>query len=1013
MRFIPTNRQSEAIQYPSNPLLIIAGAGTGKTSTLIYRIQNKIENGKWNPKHIVVLTFTDRAVQELSQKISFLLGNCADEITIATFHSFCNRLVREYSEFPDTDKLLLKEDDITFLLLSRFDKLTFLSSQVFKTDPVRAVTKSFIPFFNRIRDELLSPEELENKFNTTFLTEDSFQAQFPGLSDKIDIKDYINQFTDLLKVYITYQIWKKELNVVDYSDMIFDCWEMLRSDTDILTQVRQQFRHIIIDEYQDNNYALNRIISQISGDSPCITVVGDEDQCIYSFRGANYYNIQDFRQKYEVKKNRGEVTLEENHRSTQEILDLANVSITHDINRTPKTLKSACNRHGSKPIWHVGIRKQIKTFIPHLINTLIKEGNHYGDIAILCRSWNHVKLISKTLQEASIPTDVFLEQFFNVPAIKDVLSWSHLICDDLKTDMALFRILTKYLGRPFAQSFFSKQTKKSLEGKIEHLQKLSSNGNVSKKVREQIFWILEIVKKLRQELFQYRQADEMVWEILKLTDLLHETRNNYRYSHRLTLANIGHLMTLAESFSIREDKKTLDRWLFYMDILSLNSSYPAIQPESHDTSIAVQVMTIHKSKGLEFPIVIIPFLQAVSFPTNRIPSSMIDQLPESWYNWPKQATTTTNEEHLNEERRIFYVAITRTIEQLHLFGPDKAQSVFIKELLDQPVQIMERRDMAQIEPISPEKYHSETKQKLLIELNRELSAHQYKNAHDIIDGLQAVEETGILPVNHPYAPFLSDLVLPVKENSEGKKEIVNLSASSVEEYSRCPFRYRLSKIDKVPERKSKVQMEFGIIIHNILQEYHRSRNQDLEFLLSLLDKFWRKEAFEYLIREEEFKRQGKQILQDYFNFFQINKPDVLATEARFDFQIKKINVQVSGKIDRIDRDGEKLTVIDYKTSKNKEKAKSSLQLALYTEALQRNAIAGIKGDVSSAHLHFLRHPEDPIESHSFSKEDLVKQITKVEKAAKGIRRKEFDPKTGWHCDNCDYQEFLCPAWEDK
>jgi len=227
MKLIPTDCQLEAITYPSAPLLIIAGAGTGKTSTLILRIQHKIDKDLWQPKHIVVLTFTDKAVKELTLKICRQLGTRADAITVSTFHSFCNRLVREYSKSPDVEKLLLKEDDITFLLLRRFDKLTFLSSHNFKANPTIAVTKSFIPFFNRIRDELLSPEELERKFTGTRLSEDSFFIYFPGLSDKIDVKEYFRQFDDLIKVYKTYQIWKKELNVVDYSDMIFDCWDML------------------------------------------------------------------------------------------------------------------------------------------------------------------------------------------------------------------------------------------------------------------------------------------------------------------------------------------------------------------------------------------------------------------------------------------------------------------------------------------------------------------------------------------------------------------------------------------------------------------------------------------------------------------------------------------------------------------------------------------------------------------------------------------------------------------
>ncbi|MFQ6616102.1 MAG: ATP-dependent helicase [Fidelibacterota bacterium] len=346
MRIEPTRRQKAAIVHPPGPLLIIAGAGTGKTTTLILRIEHMIETGQVPPESIVVITYTERAAEELAARIDGHLGTRSEGITVFTFHALCRHLVAEYGTSRDAAKPLIRENDIVFLLLDRYDSLHMLTSQAFKSDPMGAVTGSFIPFFNRIRDELLLPTEVTILSRELELTEETVPGQFPGLSDKTDAQEYVRQFHDLVKVYETYQSWKVDLGVVDYGDMVTECWEMLRNSGDVLQAVRDRYRHIVVDEYQDNNYALNQIMSLIAGDSPDITVVGDEDQCIYSFRGANYYNIYDFKQRYGVTPENGEIWLEENHRSTREILDLANVAIESDRYRTPKKLVPAQSNRG-------------------------------------------------------------------------------------------------------------------------------------------------------------------------------------------------------------------------------------------------------------------------------------------------------------------------------------------------------------------------------------------------------------------------------------------------------------------------------------------------------------------------------------------------------------------------------------------------------------------------------------------------------------------------------------------
>jgi RecB family exonuclease len=183
--------------------------------------------------------------------------------------------------------------------------------------------------------------------------------------------------------------------------------------------------------------------------------------------------------------------------------------------------------------------------------------------------------------------------------------------------------------------------------------------------------------------------------------------------------------------------------------------------------------------------------------------------------------------------------------------------------------------------------------------------------------------------------------------------------------------------------------------------------------MRLVEKHWRTDAFEYLLREEEFKLQAQELLKAYHKYIQDHPPQVVARERKFSFTIAELQVMISGKIDRIDQEDDRLAVVDYKTSKNKEKAKGSLQLALYIEALKRDAVEGVSGKPGSTILHFLRHPDDPLESHVFDTADLDKQMEKVTAVSAGIRSYEFPTKPGdFICRNCDYREFLCPAWEE-
>ena len=996
--FKASPNQNEAINHSPSPLMIIAGAGTGKTSTLLHRIRHLILSDAIDSKNTLLLTFTEKATVEAQNTLKSIMGDRADSIFVGTFHSFCHSIMRRFGPEDRLNDVLWDKNDALYYLINHFDDMDFIRSRVFSENPMRTIQDSFIPFFGRVSDELLSLNKLEKKINNFDDSQDWIDNNFPGIHpDNTKFDDIPFQLRDLVNAYSFYKKGKVDQQALDFGDMIVGCYELLNNNESILKKVRKEFKHIFIDEYQDNNYALNKIVNLIMTENPSITVVGDEDQCIYSFRGANYYNISDFRNRYKSHSKYAEITLSENRRSTQQILDIANDSISNNPNRTPKILRCPEDdiKTGIKPLWIQATKQETFEKLPTLIHSLINNGDAlYGDIAVICRGWGNVTAVSDAMQKAAIPVDVHIEKFFDVPIVKNVLSWGHLVIKDHKADIALYRILQQQCGEEWTTKFFKSLERTSIDDKLIHLEKLQADST-------DIGFVLKSLSTLQKAHNKTLKADEMVWQILKVlksSPFIKDLRSEYRYTHRLNLANAGKILDLAEKFVNKDPRGELNKWLRFMDIMALDKNQSAAQPDIDNKNLAVQVMSIHQSKGLQFPIVIIPFLYSGSFPSRLIKPKVIDRLPTSWTAWGQNTDFDFRELHIQEERRVFYVGITRAENQLYLFGPTKTQSLFTKELEKMNPQPMEIKEMDS----NSEKQFSlnERQQQLLADLNREIAANQIDNARDILSEME--NNTSMI-----------NLVTSDKKSASGST--LNLSSSKINTYNSCSYKYRLKYIDKVPEQKTRASSEFGLIIHAILEEYHSlpKEKQSKDELLSLLEKYWREDSFEYRLRADEFKKQGKEVLSDYFQFISENPLNVVGVEKHFSYVMKDLNVNISGKIDRIDKVGDSLNIIDYKTSRKKEKAKNNIQLALYIQAINNGALSDIPGSAGNAILHYLRFGDDPISSHQFSDSELEEYSEKIRKVAEGIRSKTFETKkSDFNCKNCDYKEFLCPAWEE-
>ncbi len=239
---------------------------------------------------------------------------------------------------------------------------------------------------------------------------------------------------------------------------------------------------------------------------------------------------------------------------------------------------------------------------------------------------------------------------------------------------------------------------------------------------------------------------------------------------------------------------------------------------------------------------------------------------------------------------------------------------------------------------------------------------------------------------------------------------LSLSASSIETYIQCPLKYRFQQIDKIPPKPNNPTLIFGSIIHKVLENFHETKGELSEQkIIDILNKEWESVEFEYSIRKRKFKEQAVEILKRYVEICSKDKPDVLATEYEFVFDID--DVRIRGKIDRIDNGTSGKKVVDYKTSKKSSSAKDSIQLAIYCIFLQEHDKGSLKGIPESATLYFLRDKKQPKHSHSFTKPELLMIQNKIKEVAQNIRASYFEPITGVHCEWCDYKNLACPAWE--
>ena len=595
-------RQRQAVFHTEGPLLVLAGAGSGKTRVLTHRIAYLIEEKGVNPWNIMAITFTNKAAGEMRERVDRLIGFGSESIWVSTFHSSCVRILRRHiGEIGfDTNFTIYDTDDQKVLMKQIIKQLDL--------DPKMYKEKAMLGYISSAKDKLITPEE--------------FAAQSAG--------DYRKE--KIAEVYEKYQKQLKENNALDFDDLIIKTVELFQTSKEVLEHYQNRFRYIMVDEYQDTNLAQFKLVQLLASKNQNLCVVGDDDQSIYKFRGADIENILSFEKAFP---GASVIKLEQNYRSTQNILNAANGVISHNEGRKEKTLWTS-NEEGEK----VRLR-QFDTAAEEadfIVQDIADCGEAFQDCAILYRTNAQSRLLEEKCILHNVPYRLVGGiNFYQRKEIKDILSYLKTI-ENGRDDLAVQRILNvpkrgigaTTVGRVIQ---FAQEQNLSFFEALQEAAEIPSIGKAAGKIEKFVAQIQTMRSKL-----EYFSVQELIEDILDSTGYQKEIEDgDDPVEIESRLENIKELVSKAVSYEMTEDEPTLSGFLEQVALV-------ADVDNVDESENKVILMTLHSAKGLEFPRVYLCGMEDGLFPS---------------YMSIMASNEEGKNEELEEERRLCYVGITR------------------------------------------------------------------------------------------------------------------------------------------------------------------------------------------------------------------------------------------------------------------------------------------------------------------------------------------------------------------
>lgn len=961
--------QLEAIKHKEGPLLIIAGAGTGKTTVITERIKYLIFSKLAKPQEVLALTFTDKAAREMEERVDIAMPYGYTQMWISTFHSFCDRTLRQ--------EALNIGLDPRYKLMTQSESIQFIRDHFFEFDldyfrPLGNPNKfigGMLQHFSRLQDEDISPIDYIN-----WLKKIKIKNKGKNLSkeEKLETK----KFEELSKAYRKYDELKVQKGFLDFGDLIVKTLELFRTRKNVLVKYQKQFKYILIDEFQDTNFAQNELAKILVSKKQNITVVGDDDQAVYKFRGASVSNIIQFRKSFPESK---VVVLTKNYRSTQEILNKAYKLIQHNnpyrlevVEKVNKRLVSQVEKDGEIiKFIHVDRVENEADMVAQKIEELVKDKKYdYKDFAILVRANNHSEPFGRAFLRKAIPYQ-FLGpgRLFKQSEVLDLVSYLRVLYD-FSDSVSLYRILSMdyfdILPRDLAAiGNYARKYNLSLFEACEKIDEIIIKDESKEKIKKLMSIINKHLKLVRKE-----TAGQLLYYFLEETGLLTQLLNPNTMDVEKKASNISKFFDKLKSYEIDHEDSTVSAVVDWIELSTELGESPLAIDNDWTNVNAVNILTVHSAKGLEFSVVFLVNLVSQRFPSLErreqipIPESIIKEvLPVGDY-------------HLEEERRLFYVGMTRAKEMLFLTGAN---------------------------------YYGEGKRE------KNLSPFIYESLGDDL----VSSEQKILDIKQ--LTFLDYSPKKEKEKLKNIKvplDINYLSYSQINTFQTCPLHYKLKYIFKVPTPYSASQ-SFGTSIHATLKDFYNlvlsGKKPTEKLIFECLENSWIKEGFKTKKHEIKFYEKGKLYLAGFLKEGFNPKNLTVFLEQPFTIPLifgdKNVKpLKIGGVIDRVDilPDGS-IEIIDYKTGANipsQKEVDKNLQLAFYGLAATEipEEPFNKKPEQIKLSLYYLDAQEKITTVRT--KEDLEKAKEEIFKVRDEIEKSDFICSGNYLCKDCEYK-LLC------
>lgn len=1019
--------QKRAVELKDEDLLIIAGAGTGKTAVITQRILHIIKNEWAKPSEILALTFMEKAAEEMQARIDMEMEYGYDEPVISTFHSFCDKILREEGYNIGLDggySLMSKSQSYIFLRRHLYD-LEF-KTLLPKGNPTKFLN-DFLSHISRLQDEDLSPEE--------------YTKYAKGLKDKEEAVKTM----ELAQAYKKYTELKIENSRLDFGDLILLTIGLFRQRKNVLEKQRKRFKYILVDEFQDTNYTQNVLVNILKGETkeerkngPLLTVVGDDDQAIYKFRGAAISNILQFKETYPDAQ---EVVLTENYRSRQEILDSAYTMIKHNnpyrLEVTEKIEKKLVAKGSFEPGENVvklvvakndiseservveeilkltGYGELINNVEDKSAQTFDKKGQstfldsqpvgkeikyRFSDIAILVRANSHADIFVQALRSKGIRYKIGGSRgLYNRDEIKNLICFLRVVTD-YADELSMYKLLTMPIWnltpREYAEiSRISRENHESIletlerewkvklgseETKEEDFKEIDSNlieKILSPQAIAGVGTLLLLLDSSMRKVKDSRQITEILYDFVMQSLYIESFVKENSPESLFAITNIDKFFQLVKNYEKDNPDGNIYEYVDYLDYSIQAGETPLVDQADLADLDAVSIMTVHGAKGLEFPVVFVVNLVAERFPGRSMSDAI--PIPEDLIKETGMEGISPQEAGLQEERRLFYVACTRAKERLYLTAANyygdakrkKKPSIFLYEVLDEDVDAT---------------------------FNKEATSESFAE-------------------NYIHLITNADMGNSIIPQKDVENLVKRFSYSQLNVYESCPRKYEYASILRIPTKGSPATA-FGTAVHNTLKDFYtlliRSREglggiinaPDLDVLLQLYEKNWVHGGYDSKVQEGLRKEDGRLLMKKYFEEIFSEEENPIRLEESFSMHFG--DTVFAGKIDRIDlvdvKDGvQEVCIVDYKTGKEKSAAdiKKDFQLPLY--ALVAEQKLGLR--VVGAKYVFIETGNVIEVDVSQKRRELAKE--ELIEALESIKEGNFAPTPGFGCRYCDFNSI--------